>query len=150
MTFLVFILVYLVFLIGVGLWKIRDVRTQEDFMVAGRRLTTPVLVGTLLATWTGSGSLFNGGRLGYENGFAALWSAGGAWIGIAVIYFVAQKVRKEGKLSIPHILEHRYNHQGRDHYVVFKRPGAPFEEFVSPPGNSPCQARKPVINIPDE
>ena len=32
-------------------------------MVAGRRLTWPVLVGTLLATWIGSGSIFGGGNL---------------------------------------------------------------------------------------
>lgn len=109
MIFITFILAYLVFLVGVGLWRRKQVRTQEDFIVAGRRLTAPVLVGTLLATWTGSGSLFNGGRLGYENGFAALWGAGGSWIGIAIIYFVAQKVRRGKKLSVPHILEDRYS-----------------------------------------
>ncbi|MFQ6674619.1 MAG: sodium:solute symporter, partial [Fidelibacterota bacterium] len=69
----------------------------------------PVLVGTLLATWTGSGSLFNGGRLAYENGFAALWSSVGSWIGIVIVVFLAQKIRRGGKLSVPHILEDRYN-----------------------------------------
>ena len=109
MTFIYFILIYLIFLIGVGLYRSREVQTQEDFMVAGRRLTAPILVGTLLATWTGSGSLFNGGRLAYENGFAALWSSVGAWIGIGFIYFIARKIRRGGKLSVPHILEDRYN-----------------------------------------
>ena len=43
-------------------------------MVAGRSLPWFVLVGTLLATWTGSGSLFSGAGLGYRNGLAGLWS----------------------------------------------------------------------------
>lgn len=103
------IFVYLSFLIAVGFWRKKDVKTQEDFVVAGRRLTAPILVGTLLATWTGSGSIFNGGRLAYENGFAALWSSAGAWIGILVIYFIARKVRAGSRLSVPQILEERYN-----------------------------------------
>ena len=78
-------------------------------MVAGRRLSAPILAGTLLATWTGSGSLFNGGRLAYENGFAALWSSAGAWAGIAIVYFIARKIRQGGKLSVPDILEDRYD-----------------------------------------
>lgn len=109
MVYIVFIVIYMVFLFGVGVWKSREVHTQEDFVVAGRKLTAFVLVGTLLATWTGSGSIFNGGRLAYENGYAALWSSAGAWLGIAVIFFIAQKIRRGEKLSVPHILEDRFN-----------------------------------------
>jgi len=42
-----------VILIGVGAYRSKYVQTQDDFMVAGRRLSTRVLVGTLLATWIG-------------------------------------------------------------------------------------------------
>lgn len=109
MVFIPFIFAYLLILVAVGAWRSREVQSHEDFVVAGRRLTAPILAGTLLATWTGSGSLFNGGRLAYENGFAALWSSAGAWAGILLIYFIARKIRRGGKLSVPDILADRYD-----------------------------------------
>ena len=87
MIYLIGIFTYLSFLIAVGFYKIRLVKTSEDFMVAGRTLPWYILVGTLLATWMGSGSLFSGAGLGYRNGLAGLWSSAGAWLGIALIYF---------------------------------------------------------------
>ncbi len=64
---------YLIFLIFVGAYRSRMVKTSSDFMVAGRRLTTPILIGTLLATWIGSGSIIAVGEFSYKNGFAGLW-----------------------------------------------------------------------------
>ena len=65
MTYLTGILIYLFALIAVGVYKIRSVKNSEDFMVAGRTLPWYILVGTILATWMGSGSLFSGVGLGY-------------------------------------------------------------------------------------
>ena len=100
---------YLLVLIGVSVWLSLRVRTQEDFMVAGRRLTWPVLVGTLLATWIGSGSIFGGGNLGFQQGFAALWQPAGAWLGILIILFVAARARRFGQFTVPDLMEARYN-----------------------------------------
>ena len=88
MTYLTGILIYLFALVAVGIYKVHYVKDSEDFMVAGRTLPWYVLVGTLLATWMGSGSLFSGAGLGYRNGLACLWSSGGAWLGITLIYFI--------------------------------------------------------------
>ena len=77
-------------------------------MVAGRTLPWFILVGTLLATWMGSGSLFSGAGLGYRNGFAGLWSSGGAWLGITLIYFITKRIRNFGKVTVPDIFEARY------------------------------------------
>ncbi len=100
---------YLLLLIGISVVLGFRVRTQEDFMVAGRRLTWPILVGTLLATWIGSGSIFGGGTLGFEQGFAALWQPAGAWIGLALIYFIAARARRFGMFTVPDLMEARYN-----------------------------------------
>ena len=67
MIYLIGIFTYLSLLIVVGFYKIRLVKTSEDFMVAGRTLPWYILVGTLLATWMGSGSLFSGAGLGYQS-----------------------------------------------------------------------------------
>ena len=102
------ILVYLTALIGVGYYKSRLVKTGEDFHVAGRALPWYILVGTLLATWMGSGSLFSGAGLGYRNGLAGLWSSAGAWAGILLVYFIARRIRNFGQVTVPDIFEVRY------------------------------------------
>jgi len=108
-VYLVSVVAYLFLLIGISVWLGFRVKTQEDFMVAGRRLTWPVLVGTLLATWIGSGSIFGGGNLGFRQGFAALWQPAGAWLGIVVIYFVAGRARRFGQFTVPDLMEARYS-----------------------------------------
>ena len=64
MIYTVSIAIYLLALVGVGIYKTKMVKSSEDFMVAGRILPWYILVGTLLATWMGSGSLFSGAGLG--------------------------------------------------------------------------------------
>jgi SSS family solute:Na+ symporter len=77
-------------------------------MVAGRSLPWYVLVGTLLATWIGSGSLFSGAGLGYRNGLAGLWSSAGAWVGIVLVFFIAKRIRNLGEVTVPDIFKARY------------------------------------------
>ena len=108
MIYTVSIAIYLFALVGVGIYKTKMVKNSEDFMVAGRVLPWYILVGTLLATWMGSGSLFSGAGLGYRNGPAALWSSAGAWLGITLIYFIAKRIRNSGKITVPDIFEIRY------------------------------------------
>lgn len=107
------IIVYLTALAGVGFWRSRKVRTSDDFLVAGRSLPAHVLVFTLLSTWVGSGSLFAGAGLGYRVGFPALWQSAGAWVGIALIYFIAPRVRRIAQYTVPDILELRYGPAAR-------------------------------------
>ena len=108
MIYTVSIAIYLFALVGVGIYKTKMIKNSEDFMVAGRILPWYILVGTLLATWMGSGSLFSGAGLGYRNGPAALWSSAGAWLGISLIYFIAKRIRNFGKITVPDIFEIRY------------------------------------------
>lgn len=107
------ILIYLLILIGVGAIRSGAVKTQEDFMVAGRKLSAPVLVGTLLATWIGSGSIIGGAGLSYRKGFSALWFDAGVWIAIVVLYFIAGRARRFAQFTVPDILEVRYNKYAR-------------------------------------
>ena len=111
--YLTAVLVYLGLLIIVGLRQSRHVKSGEDFLVAGRTLPARVLVFTLLSTWIGSGSLFGGAGLAYRSGFPALWQSAGAWVGIAVVYFLASRVRRIAKFTMPDILELRYGPTAR-------------------------------------
>ena len=105
---LIAVLLYLSILVLVGAYRSRQVKTGDDFLVAGRTLPARVLVFTLLATWVGSGSLFGGAGLGYRAGFPALWQSAGAWVGIALVYFIAPRVRRIAQYTVPDILELRY------------------------------------------
>ncbi len=106
--YLAAILLYLGALVGVGVWKARAVKDSADFMVAGRNLHWFVLVGTLLATWIGNGSLFGGAGLGWRNGLAGMWSSAGAWIGIVLVFFIARRIRNFGQVTVPDIFQARY------------------------------------------
>lgn len=111
--YLLAIVVYVGCLMAVGFWRSRTVRTGDDFLVAGRTLPARVLVFTLLSTWIASGSLFGGAGLGYRAGFPALWQSAGAWVGIALIFFIAPRVRRIGQYTVPDILELRYGAAAR-------------------------------------
>lgn len=111
--YLVAVIAYLVCLVAAGLYRSRTVRTGDDFMVAGRTLPARVLIFTLLSTWIGSGSLFAGAGLGYRAGFPALWQSAGAWVGIALVYFLAPRVRRIAQYTVPDILERRYGPAAR-------------------------------------
>jgi SSS family solute:Na+ symporter/sodium/proline symporter len=107
------VMAYLAALTVFGFWRSKSVRTGDDFLVAGRSLPARVLVFTLLSTWIGSGSLFAGAGLGYRVGFPALWQSAGAWVGIALVYFLAPRVRRLAQYTVPDILEMRYGRWGR-------------------------------------
>jgi len=104
---------YVLLLIGVGVYKSRSVKTQDDFMVAGRKTSTIFLVGTLVSTWIGSGSLFGGAGLAFRMGFSQLWMSAGAWIAIVIVYFLAHRVRRICQYTVSDILEKRYNSTAR-------------------------------------
>jgi solute:Na+ symporter, SSS family len=107
------VVVYILVLIGIGVYKSRGIKTQEDFMVAGRKTSTLFLVGTLVSTWIGSGSLFGGAGLAFRMGFAQLWMSAGAWLAIPLMYFLAHRVRRISQYTVSDILEKRYNATAR-------------------------------------
>jgi solute:Na+ symporter, SSS family len=108
MPFFVTIVAYVGALLAVGVWKSRSARTQDDFMVAGRTVSTWYLVGTLVCTWIGSGSLFGGAGLAFREGIGDLWMSAGAWTGIVIVYFLAHRVRRIAQYTVADILEQRY------------------------------------------
>ena len=108
MFFFATIVVYVIVLLGVGVWKSRTTKSQDDFMVAGRTVSTWYLVGTLVCTWVGSGSLFGGAGLAFREGIGDLWMSAGAWAGILLVYFLAHRVRRIAQYTVADILEQRY------------------------------------------
>ena len=110
MTYIVAISAYLVLLTIFGLIVARKkVKTSDDMVTGGHRIPFIILVGSLLATWCGGGGI---------TGSAGVVYSGGPWvgaitfaappIGIILLYFIAGKVRKSNKVTVPEIMEARY------------------------------------------
>jgi solute:Na+ symporter, SSS family len=97
----------------VSLARVSKVKTKADYLVAGRSLPAFVLVFTLLSSWIGSGSLLGGAENAYNRGFVALWQAGGGWVGLFLIYFIAPRARRFAQFTIPDLLEARYSQAAR-------------------------------------
>ncbi|NOZ79991.1 MAG: sodium:solute symporter family protein [Acidobacteria bacterium] len=106
--YLYVILAYLLVLAGFNFYRSKQVKSQDDFMVAGRKLSLTVMVFTLICTWIGSGTFIAGAEYAAKAGWSALWMPAGAWFGIAVIYFLAGKIRTFGQYTVGDILEVRY------------------------------------------
>jgi len=107
------ILGYLLVLTAFNFYRARRVKTQDDFMVAGRSLSLTKMVFTLVCTWIGSGTFIAGAEYAYYAGWSAIWQPAGAFLGIAIIYFVAGKIRTFGQYTIGDILEVRYGRFAR-------------------------------------
>ncbi len=110
MGYLVFIGIYLAALVLYGLIVAhKKVKTADDMVTGGHRIPFIILVGSLLATWCGGGGI---------TGTAGIIYSGGPWvgaiayaappIGIILLYFIAGKVRRSNKVTIPEIMEARY------------------------------------------
>lgn len=102
------ILAYLLVLAGFNFYRARKIQSQEDFMVAGRTLGVTTMVFTLVCTWIGSGTFIAGAEYAAKAGWSSLWLPAGAWVGIAVIYFLAGRIRTFGQYTVGDILEVRY------------------------------------------
>jgi SSS family solute:Na+ symporter len=84
---LTILLAYAALLILLGWWSSRRT-TADDFFVAGRRLSAPLLAGTLIAANIGAGSTVGAAGLGYRDGIAAWWWVGSAGLGSVVLALV--------------------------------------------------------------
>lgn len=99
---------YLIALIAVGAVKASSIKTQADFSLAGRGLSVFVLVGTLLATWIGTGSIFGNAEKTFKIGVPAFLIPISGAVGIVALFFLAAKVRDIGQFTIQDILEQRF------------------------------------------
>ena len=116
---LVVVVVYLVGLVGVGAYFAKKAATnkegKDDFFLAGRGLGKIVAIGTILATYTGGGTVTGGGNnLAFNYG---LWS--GLFfticpvISMSVLIWLTPKIRESNSYTVSQLLETRYGPRAR-------------------------------------
>jgi Na+/proline symporter len=101
---------YIALMVVLGIVWSQAVHNADDFVLAGRSLGSVVLMGTMLATWCGSGTVTGGGAsIGYSNGiWPAIFYNVASVTGIAVLFTLSGKIRALSKRTIPEILEEKY------------------------------------------
>lgn len=114
-TLLWFVGAYGIIMIIMGIYYSRKISNSEDFILAGKGLGTIVLTGTLLATWTGSGSISGGETsMAFTYGIIpALMMMIPTLVGIGILYLIAPKIREFGKYTVSGILEEKYGSTAR-------------------------------------
>ncbi|ALO35069.1 osmoregulated proline transporter [Colwellia sp. MT41] len=105
---LVVIGVYFCVLIGIGLYAGSKIKNAEDYMVAGRSLGFPVLLGTLVGSAIGAAATFGKAGKAYEVGYAILIATVAYVLGYIVLCFLAPKLQQAKIDTIPGALERRF------------------------------------------
>lgn len=100
--YLIAVIVYLLIMAGLGVYFAKNsIHDSDDFMVAGRSLPLFVVIGTLLATFVGSGTVVGGASFIYQYGpFAAIFNLSGGIVGAVILYFIADKVRNHEMYTV--------------------------------------------------
>jgi SSS family solute:Na+ symporter len=111
----IIISLYLLGMIGVGLWFAKKHSDFEDFFLAGRSLTTPLLITTLISTYYGIDVLFGDSQLGFTNGVVAWFAYARPTYAFFLIaaFLLAHRLRQEDFKSLPDILDKYYGKKTR-------------------------------------
>ena len=107
--------IYLVVTMGIAVLVSRGIHSFDDFLVAGRRLSAPLLICTLVSTYYGLGVLLAGSEISYEAGVVNWFfdTAPAYVLMFLAALFVATKVRGRNFRSIPDIVEAHYGRAAR-------------------------------------
>lgn len=109
------VIAYLGLMVGLGIYLARSSGSFEDFFLAGRGLTTPILIATLVSSYYGIDVLFGSSQLAYTDGVVAFFGyARPAYLFYLVAAFlVAKRLRKEDFRSLPDVLGRYYGNGTR-------------------------------------
>jgi solute:Na+ symporter, SSS family len=100
---------YIVAVVVIGTAASRRAKNEVEYLLAGRGLTTPVFVMTLVSTWYGG--ILGVGEFSYRYGISN-WIVQGVPYYIFAVFFaflLAARIRKTNLSTIPDQLEHAYD-----------------------------------------
>jgi SSS family solute:Na+ symporter len=103
------ILFYLIALLWLGYRSRRNNRSDEEFLLSGRKLSIPAFAATLVTTWYGG--ILGVGEFTYNYGFSAWFVFGLPYYFFAILFafFLAGKIRSSAAYSIPEMLQKNFD-----------------------------------------
>ena len=107
---LTIVVIYIMMMIGVGFYIHRKAPSFDEYLIAGRGMTTPILVCTLASTYYGLDVLFGTSELAYNEGVVAFFGYSELSLGIYVFaaFALSKRLRNAKFRSLPEILERYY------------------------------------------
>ena len=110
---------YFVVLTIIGYFVKKKVHSLDDYFLAGRRLTLPIFVATLVSSWYGG--LLGVGELSFNYGLVNWLTQGFFWyiVYLFFAFFLANRIRKTNLYTIPDQLERFYDKKSRFLGAIF-------------------------------
>jgi SSS family solute:Na+ symporter len=104
------IVAYLLGMLGIGYYVFRKSPSFQEYLVAGRSMTTPILICTLASTYYGLDVLFGTSEIGFNDGVVAFFGYSQLSLGIYVFaaFALSRRLRSANFTSLPEILERHY------------------------------------------
>ncbi|MCZ6696757.1 MAG: sodium:solute symporter family protein [Acidobacteria bacterium] len=101
---------YILLMLGVGYYIHRKAPNFDEYFIAGRAMTTPILICTLVSTYYGIDVLFGTSELAYNEGLVAFfgYSQPTYLFFIVAAFFFAKRLREAEFKSLPDVLERYY------------------------------------------
>ncbi|WP_276497308.1 sodium:solute symporter family protein [Pontibacter litorisediminis] len=108
---ILFVLLYLLFNIGVGFWASRRVKNTTDFLLAGRQLPFYISTAVVFATWFGSETLLGASSEFAQHGLLGVMEDpfGAALCLVLVGLFFAKRLYRMNLLTMVDYYRERYN-----------------------------------------
>ena len=106
------IVLYLLCMLGVGIYFVNRIKGEEDFYVADRSLGSMVLLATVCATIIGGSAMMGRAGKAYSEGFICVMTALPYMIGMFVFSGISGRIQRLGVrydiTSIPGLMEKRF------------------------------------------
>ena len=105
------IVLYLLFQFGIGMWVSRRIRTEEDYLIAGRSLGMPLATFSIFATWFGAETVIGSAGATYSDG-VSLGSAEPFGYGLCLILMglvLAVPLWRRGLTTFADLFRQRYS-----------------------------------------
>lgn len=129
------LLIYMVLFLAIGVIDFRRTRGFDDYVVAGRRQTTPMVTFSLLASVVGASSTMGVINMGYKIGFPAFWWLGVGAIGLTLqAIWISARIKASEAYTLPDLAEKFFGREVRYAValvVVIAWPGIVAAQFIA-------------------
>ncbi len=103
---MVFLLLYVVVLLGFGFFEFKRIKNFDDFIISGRTQGTGGITYSILATCIGASATLGVVSTARKIGFPAFWWLGAGAVGLLLqSFFLSRKVREVGAYTLPDLTE---------------------------------------------
>ncbi len=98
------IIVYFLFIVGIGVYSAFRIKKPDDYYVAGKKAGPLQVSGSLLATILGGSAVLGTIELSQKTGWAAMWFLFSAALGLFALVPLSKYVRRFGNYTLPELL----------------------------------------------